>query len=155
MLVGKRSNCYSALLFLDFDNFKPLNDKHGHGAGDLLLIEAANRIKSCVREIDTVARFGGDEFVVMLNELNTDKADSTSHARIVSEKIRTTLSERYLLNLRHEGKADTTVEHRCTASIGVVLFINHEVSQNTILERADSAMYKAKEAGRNQIQFYE
>lgn len=155
ILASKRSVCYSALLFLDLDNFKPLNDKHGHGVGDLLLIEVANRLKSCVREIDTVARFGGDEFVVLLSELNTDKADSKSHARIVSEKIQTALSEPYLLNLTHEGKADSIVEHHCTASIGVALFLNHEVSQNTILMRADSSMYKAKEAGRNQVQFYE
>ncbi len=155
MLASKRSGCYSALLFLDLDNFKPLNDKHGHGVGDLLLIEAANRIKSCVREIDTVARFGGDEFVVLLSELNTDKAESISDASIISEKIHTSLSEPYFLTRGNEGKADSTIEHHSTASIGVVLFINHEVSLSTILKHADSAMYKAKEAGRNQIRFYE
>jgi diguanylate cyclase (GGDEF)-like protein len=155
MLASKRSGCYSALLFLDLDNFKPINDKHGHDVGDLLLIEAANRLKSCVREIDTVARFGGDEYVVLLFELSIDKAASESHARIVSEKILTSLSEPYLFKLSYEGQADAIVKHRCTASIGVVLFINHEASQKTIFKRADSAMYKAKEAVRNQIQFYE
>ena len=155
MSASKRSDSYNALLFLDLDNFKPLNDKFGHGVGDLLLIEVASRLKSCVREIDTVARIGGDEFVVLLCELNTVKADSNSRARIISEKIHASLSEPYLLNLNHKEEAVTTVEHRCTASIGVVVFTNHEVSHNTILERADLTMYKAKEAGRNQIQFYE
>ena len=79
MAASKRSGRYGAVMFLDLDNFKPLNDKHGHDVGDLLLIEVANRLKSCVREIDTVARFGGDEFVVLLSELNADKTDSKSH----------------------------------------------------------------------------
>lgn len=155
MLAGKRSGYYSALLFLDLDNFKTLNDEYGHEVGDLLLIETANRLKRCVREIDTVARIGGDEFVVLLSELNIDEAGSKSHARIIAEKIHTSLSETYLLNLNNEGEADSTIEHRCTVSIGVVMFINHEVSQASILKHADSAMYKAKEAGRNQIRFFE
>ncbi len=154
MSTSKRSGCYGALLFIDLDNFKPLNDTHGHGVGDLLLIDAANRLKSCVREMDTVARFGGDEFVVMLSELNTDKTESSTQARSVAEKILSTLSEPYLLTICHNGKTDTVIEHRCTASIGVVMFINHESSQEDILEWADAAMYQAKEAGRNQIRFY-
>ena len=153
MAASKRSACYGALMFLDLDNFKPLNDLHGHVVGDLLLIEAADRLKSCVREIDTVARFGGDEFVVLLGDLNADKAESTSQAETVAEKIRVTLSAPYLLTIKHEGKGDTTVEHRCTVSIGVALFINHEASQEDILKWADAAMYQAKEAGRNLIRF--
>jgi diguanylate cyclase (GGDEF)-like protein len=129
MAASKRSGCHGALMFLDLDNFKPLNDTHGHEAGDLLLIEAAARLKSCVRETDTVARFGGDEFVVMLSDLNADKTESTSQAGMVAENIRFTLSAPYLLTIKHEGKADTTVEHHCTASIGVALFINHEDSR--------------------------
>ncbi|MDP2826715.1 MAG: diguanylate cyclase [Sulfuritalea sp.] len=155
MAVSKRSGCYGALMFLDLDNFKPLNDTHGHVVGDLLLIEAADRLKCCVREMDTVARFGGDEFVVMLSDLNADKAESTSHAEIVAEKIRIRLSEPYLLTIRQEGKEDTTVEHHCTVSIGVTLFIDHEASQDDILKWADVAMYQAKEAGRNSIRFYD
>jgi diguanylate cyclase (GGDEF)-like protein/PAS domain S-box-containing protein len=155
MAASKRSVCYGALMFLDLDNFKPLNDMHGHVVGDLLLSAAADRLKSCVREMDTVARFGGDEFVVMLSDLNTDKAESTSQAEMVAEKIRNTLSEPYLLIIKHEGRADGTVEHHCTASIGVVMFINHEASQDDILKWADAAMYQAKAAGRNLIRFHD
>lgn len=155
MAASKRSGCYGALMFLDLDNFKPLNDQYGHEVGDLLLIEAADRLKSRVREIDTVARFGGDEFVVMLRELDVDKVESTSQARIVAEKIRITLSEPYLLTIRREGKADTSIEHHCSASIGVALFIKHEASPEDILKWADTAMYQAKVAGCNLIRFYE
>jgi diguanylate cyclase (GGDEF)-like protein/PAS domain S-box-containing protein len=83
MSAGQRSGLYGALMFLDLDNFKPINDAYGHGVGDLLLIEAASRLKKCVRGMDTVARFGGDEFVVMLSELDTDKSDATEQARLV------------------------------------------------------------------------
>ncbi len=155
MAAGKRSGCYSALMFLDLDNFKPINDTHGHTVGDLLLIEAADRLKSCVREMDTIARFGGDEFVVMLSELNVDKTKSTLLAKIVAEKIRTTLSSPYLLNIKQEGHPDTSVEHHCTASIGVVVFINHECGQDNIIKLADAAMYQAKESGRNSIRISE
>jgi diguanylate cyclase (GGDEF)-like protein/PAS domain S-box-containing protein len=150
MIVSKRNGRYGALMFLDLDNFKTLNDTHGHAAGDLLLIDVANRLKKCVREIDTVARFGGDEFVVMLSDLNEDKVKSTSQAGIIAEKICITLSEPYLLNI----KANTTVEHQCAASIGVVVFINHEASQDDILKWADAAMYQAKEDGGNLVRFH-
>ena len=155
MAASKRSACYGALIFLDLDNFKPLNDTHGHVVGDSLLIEVADRLHRCVREMDTVARFGGDEFVVLLSDLNAGKAESTEQARHVAEKIRHTLAQPYLLTTRHEGEADTTIEYRCTASIGVAMFINHETSQDDILNWADAAMYEAKEAGRNLIRFHD
>ncbi|TRZ66695.1 MAG: diguanylate cyclase [Rhodocyclaceae bacterium] len=154
MATTKRSGCYGALMFLDLDKFKPLNDTHGHAVGDLLLIELADRLRSCVREMDTVGRFGGDEFVVMLGELNASKDASTTQARIVAEKIRATLSQPYQLSVRQDGKADTTIEYRCTASIGVALFIDHQASEDDILKWADSAMYQAKEAGPNLIRFH-
>ncbi len=154
MASSKRSGLRGALMFLDMDNFKPLNDTYGHDVGDLLLIKVASRIVSCVREMDTVARFGGDEFVVMLRELDVDKAESTKQASIVAEKIRTTLAETYVLKIQHEGKAETTVEHHCTASIGVVLFINHEATPEEIIKWADMAMYQAKESGGNLIRFF-
>jgi diguanylate cyclase (GGDEF)-like protein len=154
MAANKRSGCFGALLFLDLDNFKPLNDSHGHEVGDLLLIQVADRLKSCVREMDTVARFGGDEFVVMICELDADIADSTAQAEIVAEKILSTLAEPYLLTIKQEGKPDTEVTHHCTASIGVTLFIDHEGTPDDVLKRADGAMYRAKEAGRNSIWFY-
>jgi diguanylate cyclase (GGDEF)-like protein/PAS domain S-box-containing protein len=155
MATSKRSGCYGALMFLDLDNFKPLNDAHGHVVGDLLLIEAANRLKSCVREMDTVARFGGDEFVVIASELDTDSAESAAQAGIIAEKIRGALSEPYVLTVKHDGQADATIEHHCTASIGVTLFINHESSPDDILKWADTAMYQAKEEGRNSIRFHD
>jgi diguanylate cyclase (GGDEF)-like protein len=154
MAASKRSGCYGAAMFLDLDNFKPLNDKHGHDVGDLLLIEVAKRLKDCVREMDTVARFGGDEFVVMLNELDADKTESSTQARIVAEKILNTLSEPYLLTIKNDNLTDTTIEHHCTASIGVTLFIHHDEHQIDVLKLADAAMYQAKDAGRNSIYFY-
>ena len=155
MAASVRSACYGAALFLDLDNFKPLNDLHGHDAGDLLLIEVAGRLKRCVREIDTVARFGGDELVVVIGDLHADKTESKVQARFIAEKIRRALSEPYLLTLKRNTATETKIEHRCTVSIGVVLFINHEATHGDILKWADMAMYKAKEAGRNQIRFFD
>jgi diguanylate cyclase (GGDEF)-like protein/PAS domain S-box-containing protein len=155
MATSKRSGSYGALMFLDLDNFKPLNDSHGHSIGDLLLIEVASRLKSCVREIDTVARFGGDEFVVLISELNTDKAQSVSQSGVIAEKIRSVLAEPYLLYIPgHDASPASTVEHHCTASIGVVVFVNHEEQPSDILKWADIALYQAKNAGRNSIKFY-
>ncbi len=154
MAASKRSGRFGAVIFLDLDNFKPINDEYGHSIGDLLLIEVANRLKSCVREADTVSRFGGDEFVVMVNELDTDKTKSTLQAEIVAEKVRLTLSEPYFITMKQAEKADTIIEHHCTASLGVSLFVEHKVSQDDIIRTADSAMYKAKEAGGNLIRFY-
>jgi diguanylate cyclase (GGDEF)-like protein/PAS domain S-box-containing protein len=155
MAVSKRSACYCALMFLDLDNFKPLNDKYGHVVGDMLLLEVANRLKNCVRETDTVARFGGDEFVVLIGELMVERTDAETQAKRIAEKIRGSLAQAYSLTFARENDADTTVEHHCTASIGVALFIQHEASQDDILKWADQAMYQAKAAGRNQIKFYD
>ena len=142
-------------MFVDLDNFKPLNDLYGHKVGDLCLIEVATRMKACVRSIDTVSRFGGDEFVVLLSDFGLDKTESTAQAKVVAEKIRVKLSEPYRLPLKTKGKPDATIEHRCTASIGVVIYGGHEASEEDILKWADKAMYEAKEAGRNTVKFYE
>lgn len=155
MTASKRSGRYGALMFLDMDNFKPLNDRYGHLAGDLLLVEAAQRISSCVRETDTVARFGGDEFMVMLGELEADQTESAAKSGIVAEKIRTILAEPYVLTFQQEGKEKMTIEHHCTSSIGVALFINHEAETEDIVKYADLAMYQAKRDGRNSIRFFE
>ena len=114
----------------------------------------ANRLKSCVREVDTVSRFGGDEFVVMVNELGSDKAKSTIQAQIVAEKVRLTLSEPYKLTIKQDEKPEITIEHHCTASIGVTIFGDCKASQDDILKTADSAMYEAKLAGGNLIRLY-
>jgi diguanylate cyclase (GGDEF)-like protein/PAS domain S-box-containing protein len=155
MATSKRGSRYGALMFLDLDNFKSLNDTHGHSVGDLLLIEVAHRISSCVRETDTVSRFGGDEFVVLLGGLDADNDKSAVQAGVVAEKIRVTLSMPYELTKQSDGGAKTTIEHQCTSSIGVVLFHNHDASPEDILKWADIAMYQAKEAGRNLVRFYE
>lgn len=152
---SKRTGKHGALMFVDLDNFKPLNDQYGHFAGDLLLIEVANRLTSCLREMDSVARFGGDEFVVLLGELATDHEQSIAHAKAVAEKIRVRLSDTYQLNVTREGEAESIIEHRCSASIGVFVFLGHDVSTDEILKCADKAMYQAKAASRNTVRFYE
>jgi diguanylate cyclase (GGDEF)-like protein/PAS domain S-box-containing protein len=151
----KRNSNFGALMFLDLDNFKPLNDKHGHKLGDLLLIEAARRIGSCIRETDTVARFGGDEFVVMLGMLVEDQIASELLAVGIATNILESLSAPYMLTLSNHDKDDVTVEHRCTASIGVTVFNADSGGHDDILKRADSAMYSAKHGGRNRIQLFE
>lgn len=155
MAASRRSGRYGAVMFLDLDNFKPLNDQYGHALGDLLLIEAARRISSCLRETDTVARFGGDEFVVMLSELDADQHESASLAKGVAEKIRTILAERYYLNSQSQGQSELRIEHHCTSSIGVTLFRDHDASQDEVLYWADAMMYQAKKEGRNRICFHE
>ncbi len=155
MIASKRSNRYGALMFLDLDNFKPLNDKYGHGTGDLLLIEVAQRITQCVRGTDTVARFGGDEFVVMLDGLSTDRNGSISEAEIVAEKIRRSIAEPFKLSVHKEGRGEVSIEHRCSTSIGVALFIGDGVSSDDLLKRADMAMYRAKDKGRNRVHFFD
>ena len=155
MVASKRSACHGALLFLDLDNFKPLNDAHGHSVGDLLLIEAAQRMRRCVREMDTVARFGGDEFVVLISVLDISQAESGRQALNVAEKIRKALSAPYCLTVVQTAQTSVTIVHQCTTSIGIQLFGHQEVSQDDILKWADAAMYQAKNAGRNQIRFHD
>ncbi|MBN0989302.1 diguanylate cyclase domain-containing protein [Amphritea pacifica] len=145
-----RSGMHGAVMFLDLDNFKPLNDTHGHEAGDLLLIEVAHRLTACLRSTDTVARIGGDEFVVLLSELHMDMSLSTEQALRVAEKIRASLARPYILKCDQEGRA-VTMEHHCTASIGLTLFGTNERCEEQILKAADKAMYRAKETGRNRV----
>ncbi|MCF8178780.1 MAG: bacteriohemerythrin [Sulfuritalea sp.] len=153
MATCKRNARFGALLFLDLDNFKPLNDTHGHEVGDLLLIEVAARLTQCVRQMDTVGRFGGDEFVVMISELESDRADSTAEAGAIAEKIRIALSEPYFLTIQRNGDAQIPLEHHCSASIGLTLFNGYEANQEDILKSADMAMYQAKEKGRDLVSY--
>lgn len=151
---SKRNNIYNALMFLDLDNFKALNDTYGHSVGDLLLCQVAHRLKECTREVDTVARFGGDEFVVILSALDKNKDTSAKYAHNVAEKIRISLSLSYKLKI-HRDQEDGDIEHSCTASIGVLVFDEKEGNEDDLLKRADAAMYKAKDAGKNAIYFYQ
>ncbi|WP_180127956.1 sensor domain-containing diguanylate cyclase [Rhodoferax sp. BLA1] len=155
--ANRRSGGFGALMFLDLDNFKPLNDTYGHGVGDLLLKEAAQRLKACVREMDTVARFGGDEFVVLLTELDTDWQKSRQFAENVALKIKTAMAKPYSLPLQDPSNPALRVEHRCTASIGVVVFASasNRASAQDLTKWADAAMYQAKNEGRNRICFSE
>lgn len=155
MAASKRNGLYGALMFLDLDNFKPLNDQHGHAVGDLLLAEVARRLKASVREMDTVARFGGDEFVVMLAELGRGAADAAAQAGLVGEKIRQALAAPYELAVKDEEKGEAIIVHRCTVSIGAALFLDHESNGGDILKRADAAMYEAKADGRDRVAIHE
>jgi diguanylate cyclase (GGDEF)-like protein/PAS domain S-box-containing protein len=145
LTASKRFNTKGALLFIDLDNFKKLNDTLGHDIGDLLLKEVAKRLKSCVRESDTVARLGGDEFVIMLEKLNHDEHNAIEEAKIIANKILTVMGQNYQL-------AD--YDYHNTPSIGVTLFHGHESSMIELLKQADIAMYESKTAGRNTVRFY-
>lgn len=155
MLRSQRSQKYCALVFIDLDNFKPLNDTYGHNVGDLLLIEVANRLKSSIRKLDAVARIGGDEFVIVLDEFDEDKKISKENIFKVVEKIRIYLAQTYKFNIINENNENIDIEHHCTASIGICMFKGEQESSINIFKCADSAMYEAKEAGRNTIKFYE
>lgn len=155
MAATRRSDRYGALMFLDLDNFKRVNDAHGHGAGDLLLQEAARRIVECLREIDTVARFGGDEFVVVLSDLDRQKDQSAAQTFMVAEKIRARLTEPYMIPVRREKGQESIITAQCSTSIGVVLFRSFQVGEEDLIKFADRAMYQAKEAGRNRIHFHD
>lgn len=134
-----------ALLFVDLDNFKFLNDSSGHAMGDLLLQQVARRLLASVRTSDTVARFGGDEFIVLVEPLSAGLAEAECQARTISAQILAAIREPYLLGSR---------EHRSTASIGITLFAGTRDSTDTLLGQADIAMYRAKAAGRNTVRFF-
>ena len=150
---SKRNDAYGALLFLDLDNFKPINDKCGHEVGDQLLIEVARRLTATVREIDTVARFGGDEFVVILGDQSSSREEMYKQAKVVAEKIVATLARPYQLTRFRDNK-NIAVTHECTTSIGITLFDGKQDNQYDILSHGDIAMYNAKEAGRNRVSLY-
>lgn len=154
--LSQRNNKYGAVMFMDLDNFKPLNDNYGHSIGDLLLIEVANRISGCLRETDVVARFGGDEFVVLLSELNSDFELAKRESLVVAEKIRKLLATPYALSTKKERNIMSgIVQHRCSSSIGIALFKSKQMTQENVLNAADAAMYQAKENGRDRICFFD
>ncbi len=142
-----RSGQQCALLFIDLDNFKTLNDTLGHDMGDLLLQQVAQRLVSCVREDDTVARLGGDEFVVVLENLNGQPYEAAEQAETVCEKIITLLSQPYQLSVH---------EYNCTPSIGIAMFdAQGDNGAEDLLKQADIAMYQAKNAGRSTLRFFD
>ncbi|MDO9167211.1 MAG: EAL domain-containing protein [Rhodoferax sp.] len=135
-----------ALLFIDLDNFKTLNDARGYDKGDLLLQQVAQRLGACIREGNVVARLGGDEFVVMLEDLSEISEEAAAQAKAVGEEILSTLRQPYLL---------VEETHHSTASIGITLFVDHRDSVDELLKRADLAMYQAKAAGRNTLRSFD
>ena len=145
LLQHARNGQYGALLFMDLDNFKTLNDTLGHGVGDIWLREVAQRLDRCVREGDTVARLGGDEFVVVLEAMGDDEPTARRHTERVAAKVLDTLRQPYDL-----GKHQTTF----TASIGAALFSNGGVTCDQLFKQADMAMYHAKASGRDRFSFY-
>ena len=146
MAGSQRSGVHGALVFMDIDNFKTLNDTRGHDVGDQLLITIGQRLLDCVREGDTVARLGGDEFVVMLEDLSEEIEEAALLAGQVGEKIRLALACPYEIE---------SGEHHHTASLGIAMFRGHEKSVETLLKHADLAMYNAKDSGRNAVHFFD
>ena len=146
LVVGVRTHQRGALLFIDLDNFKDLNDTQGHDVGDKLLEMVANRLVTCIRQGDTVARFGGDEFVVMLEGLSSGVGGAVAQVKVVGQKILESLNRPFDLM----GK-----EHYSTPSIGIALFGGQTQTVEELLKRADLAMYQAKAAGRNTMRFFD
>lgn len=146
MISSARNNQNGALMFIDLDNFKMLNDTRGHDVGDLLLQQVAQRLISCIRDNDTVARLGGDEFVVMLETLSDNANDALNHAKMVGGKILSVLSTPYVL---------AGHDYRCTSSIGATMFRNNIISAEELLKHVDIAMYQAKRKGRNNLCFFD
>lgn len=150
----RRWGHFATLMLVDLDGFKQINDQYGHMVGDSLLVEAAARLRHCVRDTDTVARYGGDEFVVLVDDLTAEQAGAEAEAALVAEKIRAALGENYFLSRARQGaKGDGLIEFRCTASVGVVLVTGWEETGDDTIRCADAAMYRAKAAGRNCIRF--
>lgn len=150
MSGATRNHRHAALMFLDLDHFKILNDLRGHDIGDQMLVEVAKRILSCLRADDSAARFGGDEFVVLIENLDEELNEAAMQSDIVAEKIRHALSLPYLLK---QGNEDIT--HFGSSSIGVTVFSSQMESMEQLLKWTDMAMYHAKDAGRNVIRFFD
>lgn len=146
LALARRSRQYGAVMFVDLDNFKQINDARGHSVGDLLLTEVAQRLHGLLRAEDTVARLGGDEFVLLINELGQDVEASARAAMAVAEKVRATLDRPHLID---------NFSYSSTGSIGISLFPKAGQKIDDLLREADTAMYRAKGAGRNRIAFFE
>ncbi|MDZ7919639.1 EAL domain-containing protein [Rhodoferax sp.] len=146
LALAARDGHHGALLFIDLDNFKDLNDTRGHDVGDLLLQQVAQRLLACVRGADTVARLGGDEFVVMLHSLDTDPALASAHVELVGKKVISSLNQTYMLG---------AAEHHSTPSIGITLFAQQHQTVDELLKQADLALYESKAAGRNTMRFFD
>lgn len=146
IVSSTRNLRYGAVLFIDLDNFKTLNDTRGHEFGDLLLVEIAKRLQTCIRTNDTITRLGGDEFVIVLEDLDGQSQTAAIEAERIAEKIRLKVGETCFLD---------DLEYHTTCSIGISLYHTPDISSDELLKRADSAMYQAKHAGRNTLRFFD
>ena len=146
LAASSRSNLMGAILFLDIDHFKNINDTLGHDVGDIFLQEVAHRLTRCLRTGDTVARFGGDEYVVLLEGLDSEPIFAASEVEACALKILHALSQVYDLDTHH---------YNSSASIGAALFDKNNTSIDELLKQADIAMYEAKNSGRNTIRFFD
>ena len=154
LVQSKRSALYGALLFIDVDNLKFINDQYGHEAGDLLLTEFAKRISNGLRARDTSSRFGGDEFVVILNEFTNNYSETACQVSDIAKKILARLSSKYIFTITHPTLGDNLIQFESSASIGATLFLGNQIKSSNIIKRADMAMYEAKKMGGNQVRFY-
>ena len=152
---NKRWSSYGAAIFLDLDKFKKINDEYGHEAGDLLLIAVGDRLKLAVRETDTVARFGGDEFVILLGKLNGNLIDARSESEAIAKKVLSSLAPPYTLHVHMPNGSFKRIESLVSASLGVAMFGGDVLQENLILDWADEAMYWAKNEGGRAIRFYD
>lgn len=148
---SRRSGQFNALLFIDLDAFKSINDDFGHAAGDRLLREVAIRAKACTRETDTVARLGGDEFVVLIKQIDTDADMAVAVAARVAKGLTRELARPHFID--ESGQRRVVIERICPASIGVTLFDGQASAPGVILHEADQAMYLAKSDGGNRVRF--
>ena len=146
MPASDRHGRYGAVMFIDLDHFKTINDTLGHDMGDELLIEVAHRLQACVRDIDTVARIGGDEFIVMLENLSDIPFEAASQTEIVGKKILQVLMQPFHLLSDH---------YHISASIGITLFRGTGKSAEDVLREGDIAMYDVKKSGRNALRFFD
>lgn len=152
---NKRWSSYSAAIFMDLDKFKKINDQFGHEAGDLLLIAVGDRLKLAVRETDTVARFGGDEFVILLGSLNGNLIDAKSESEAIARKVLSSLSPPYTLYVHMPNGSFKRIETLVSVSLGIAMFGGDVLKENLVLDWADEAMYWAKSEGGGQIRFYD
>ena len=155
IISNKRWDSYSAAIFLDLDKFKLLNDQFGHEAGDELLIAVSNRLKLSVRESDTVARYGGDEFVILLNKLTGNLLDARAEAEKIAKKVLSSLNPPYELAIHNSFGKNEVINYQCFASLGVAMFNGNIAEEINILDWADEAMYWAKSEGGQTIRFYD
>ncbi|MCF7970753.1 MAG: diguanylate cyclase, partial [Methylococcaceae bacterium] len=145
LIIAKRTDAYGSLIFLDLDDFKPLNDTYGHNIGDELLIQVGQRLQSVLREEDTPARLGGDEFIVLIHANEKSSELALSNAKIIAKKILQELNKMYIINNR---------EHYFSCSMGIAIYPESRYDSAKIMQHADAAMYDAKHAGKNTICYY-